>query len=268
MRKYLFLIPLLFLFSKTNAQVNCEAFKYYGDTLQYKACKLVENIDEKHSQFSKEFQEAYDEAIEICPYFSYAYREKSVAYAKSGDFITWKTLMDKAVKYDAKSNLGYRGWIKYQFFKDYKGAISDFEKLEKLTDNIGYSQNGAYHLKIAKAFCYSALGDKKKAIDIMEKQINEKDYLVGPSDYFQLGVTYFQIGDLENAKIAFEKQSKLSQLAENYYYIAKIAKTQHQFKDYERNKKLAIDLYQKGQNLKDAYTHHFNKVYFDSIENL
>ena len=105
MRKYLFLIPLFFLVCKTNALVNCETFKYYGDTLQYKACKLVENIEVKHNQFTREFQEAYDKAIEICPYFAYGYREKSVAFLKSGDFITWKKLMDKAVKYDEKGNI-------------------------------------------------------------------------------------------------------------------------------------------------------------------
>ncbi|WP_300674128.1 hypothetical protein [Soonwooa sp.] len=268
MTKYLFLIPLLFLVCKINAQVNCEAFKYNGDTLQYKACKLVENIDEKHYQFSREFQEAYDKALEICPYFAYAYREKSVAYTKSGDFITWKTLMDKAVKYDEKSNLGYRGWIKYQFFKDYKGAIEDFEKLESLTDNIGYSQNGDYHLTFAKAFCYSALGDKKKAIAIMEKQISESNYNVGFYDYYQLGVTYFQIKDFKNARLAFEKQLKVRELAENYFYLAKLSKLEALPQSYESNKNLAIEAYKNGNFMKDGYTHHFNKVYSESIESL
>ena len=109
--------------------------------MQYKACKLVENIDDKYYQFSREFQEIYDKAIEICPYFAYGYREKSVAYLKSGDFITWKELMDKAVKYDEKGNLGYRGWCKYQFFKDYYGAIEDFETLEKLVNDIKKKKN-------------------------------------------------------------------------------------------------------------------------------
>lgn len=265
MKQFIIFLSIFFLHN-LNAQVNCEAFKYYGDTLQYKACQLVENIDDKYYQFSREFQESYDKAIEICPYFAYGYREKSVAYLKSGDFITWKELMDKAVKYDEKGNLGYRGWCKYQFFKDYDGAIEDFETLEKLVNDIGYSQNGDYHLQIAKAICYSALGKKQKAIEIIKKQIAKKDYQIGLFDYYQLGVIYFQVGDFENAKRAFQKQSEINQLAENLYYIGKIAKIENKISEYEVDKKNAIELYKKGQNLKDNYTHHFNKVYLETIE--
>ncbi|WP_238554940.1 hypothetical protein [Chryseobacterium sp. P1-3] len=174
--KYILIIITTVFFSKLNAQPNCYAFKYYGDTLQYKACKMVEKIDDKYYQFSREFQEAYDKAIEVCPYFAYGYKEKSVAYLKSGDFLNWKILIDKAVNYNKKDNLGYRGWCRYQFFKDYKGAIADFEELEKLVKDIGYSVNGDYHHQIAKAICYSALGEKEKAIEVIKRQFNQKDY--------------------------------------------------------------------------------------------
>lgn len=266
MKNILTILSLLLL-CKVNAQVNCEAFKYYGDTLQYTACKLVENIDEKHYQFSKEFQEAYDKAIEICPYFAYGYKEKSVAYLKSGDFLNWKNLIDKAVQYDTKGNLGYRGWCRFQFFKDYEGAIEDFETLEKLLFDIGYSANGDYHLQIARAICYSALGHKQKAVDIINKQLIQEGYQVGLFDYYQLGVTYFQIGDYNSATNAFEKQSEVNQLAENLYYMAKIAKIEGDISTYETNKKTAIEFYKKGENLKDGYTHHFNKVYLETIQN-
>ncbi|MEN5308956.1 hypothetical protein ABE425_15710 [Chryseobacterium cucumeris] len=47
--------------------------KYYWDVLQYKACKMVKGIEEKYYQFSREFQEACDKAVEDCPYFAYGY---------------------------------------------------------------------------------------------------------------------------------------------------------------------------------------------------
>ena len=50
-----------------------------------------------HHQFSKKYQEIYDMAIEKCPYFADAYQARSVAYLKSGDFLTWKKLIDKAL---------------------------------------------------------------------------------------------------------------------------------------------------------------------------
>ena len=37
--KYFLLIISLFVFNTINGQENCESYKYYGDTLKYKACK-------------------------------------------------------------------------------------------------------------------------------------------------------------------------------------------------------------------------------------
>jgi len=256
-----FLFPI-YLF----AQPNCNAFLYKGDTLQYKACKLVENIDDHYSQFSREFQEQYDEALKICPNFAYAYREKSTAYLKSGDFLTWKKLIDRAVDLDFGSNLGYRAWCRYQFFRDYKGAIKDIEKLDSLVNyNIGYSQNGDYHLNIAKGICYSAINQKQKAIKIFNKQLNTKDYSAGLYDYYQLGVTYYEVKEYKNALKSFEKQSEINEFADNAYYKCKVYKTLQNKKEYQKYKEIALKLYTENKRLFDGYTHHYNCVYYDMI---
>ncbi|MGL4629976.1 MAG: hypothetical protein ACRCVT_02125, partial [Leadbetterella sp.] len=119
MRNLLYICLLLpfYLYS----QPNCKAFLYNKDTLQYKACMYVESAPD-HYQFKREMHEILDSSLKICPYFAYAYRGKSTAYLKSGDFVTWKKWIDKAVEYDWNSNLGYRGWCRYQFFRDYNGA--------------------------------------------------------------------------------------------------------------------------------------------------
>lgn len=265
MKQYLlFLLLPVFAFS----QPNCNAFLLKGDTLQYKACRLVENIDKKHYQFSREFHEKYDEALKICPYFDYAYHEKSVAYLKSGDFINWKIFIDKAVELNSKEYLGYRGWCKYQFFRDYKGAIEDIEALEKIypTGYLGYSSNGDYELHIAKALCYSALGQKEKVISIIENQLSKKDHNVGLFDYYQLGVTYFELNKYDKALENFEKQSKINDFAENIYFRSKISKVRN--KDYLELKNLALKTYDEGKTAKDAYTHHFNKIYRVQIAEL
>ncbi|WP_321538873.1 tetratricopeptide repeat protein [Flavobacterium piscinae] len=82
-------------------------------------------------QFSKEYQSILNESLKIDSTFDYAYWAKSIAYLKSGDFITWKKLIDKAVDLNPVEYLGYRGWCRYQFFRDYEGAINDIEALEK-----------------------------------------------------------------------------------------------------------------------------------------
>ncbi len=259
----LFLLPFA-----THAQLNCKAYLYTGDTARYKACILVENIDSLYGQFMRPFHEKYDEALKIAPNFDYAYREKSTAYLKSGDFITWKKLIDKAVELNWRLNLGYRGWCRYQFFRDYEGAIKDIELLDSLAKyDIGYSQNGDYHLNIAKGICYSAIGQKQKAIQIFNLQINTPNYEAGLYDYFQLGVTYFEVKDYQNALICFEKQAKINNLADNEYLKAKTNKILGNTAEYEKSKELAIKLFNENKKLFDPYTHHFNKVYYSSIVN-
>lgn len=265
MRNYI-VIKLFCFWSLVFGQPNCNIYLYENDTIQYRACEISVAINKKHYQFSKKYQDEYDSIIKIAPNFAYAYQAKSVAYAKSGDFLNWKILIDKAVELDPIEYLGYRGWCKFQFFRDYEGAIKDFEDLEQLTNEIGYSANGNYHLLIAKAICYSAIGNKTKAIKIFEDTLKNRDYSVGIFDYYQLGVTYFEVKEYKKAMEAFIKQSKINQLAENVHFISKINLLENDQIAYSKNKLLAIQLYKEGKNLFDPYTHHYNKVYLLEIE--
>ena len=260
--KYFLSFFILVIYTNLHAQTNCNAIE--GEDCK-KACEIYNNPG---SQGSKKSQENFDKAIALCPTFADAYMEKSVPYLKRGDFITWKKLIDKAVALNPKENLGYRGWCKFQFLRDYKGAITDIEALEKIYPSgyLGYSANGNYELHIAKAICYSALGQKEKAISIFENQLAKKDYNVGFYDHYQLGVTYFELGKYDKALENFEKQSKYSDFAENIYFKSKVAKIRN--KDYLNLKMLALKSYDEGKNMKDAYTHHFNKIYRTQIEEL
>jgi tetratricopeptide (TPR) repeat protein len=247
------------------AQPNCNVFLYKGDTAQYRACQLAEKAD-RYYQFQREFQEVLDSSIAICPRFAYAYREKSVAYLKSGDFLTWKKLIDQAVALDTAGNLGYRGWCRYQFFRDYRGAIADIEWLDSLLQyDIGYSVNADYHLNFAKAICYSALHQHEKAVQIMLQQLNSKGYEPGLYDYFQLGVTYYRMGDYPQALVAFEKQSGRNELADNAYYRCKLYKQLGKTAPYREWKEKALQLYRNNRRLFDPYNRQFNSVYYETI---
>jgi tetratricopeptide (TPR) repeat protein len=248
------------------AQPNCEVYKYENNKIKYKACKTGEKRM-GHYQFSREYQEALDEALAIDSTFAFAYRAKSTAYLKSGDFITWKKLMDQAVKYDPKENLAYRGWCRYQFFRDHRGAIRDIELLDSLIDyDIGHSVNGFYHLQIARALCYKAIGQRDKALLIIESQLKDANHLTGLYDYLHLGVLYLETGAYQDAIRAFKRQEIENNLAENNYYMALVHKALG-------DKELCMEYLQKSRKLYlnhgslfDPYTEQMDKIYLQEID--
>lgn len=120
-------------------------------------------------------------------------------------------------------------------------------------------------MNIVKGICYSVLNQKEKAIKIFLEQLNTKSYVAGLYDYYQLGVTYYQIKDYKNALKAFEKQSQRNDIAENAYYKSKIYKALKNNQKYQENKELALKLYAENKKLQDPYTQHTNSVYYSSI---
>ncbi|MGB1004759.1 MAG: hypothetical protein ACPGVC_11035 [Salibacteraceae bacterium] len=252
----------------THAQPNCQAFLYYGDTLKYEACVQASQAA-GHYQFSREYQESLDKAIAIDSTFYYPYWAKSIAYLKSGDFITWQKLIDKAVELKPTENLGYRGWCRYQFFRDYQGAITDIETLEDMVDHdIGYSQNGTYHLKVALALCYKAIGEPQKAVQLMKDQIqkNEEENFVGTYDYLHLGVLYLELEEYDLAAEAFKNQTNRYELAENQYYLALLYKTLNEPEKAKVSLRLAKDLYVDRIRLFDPYSNPMDRIYLENIE--
>ena len=201
------------------SQPNCNIFKMDDNQVCYEACIIA--TEKTEWQGTKSSQQQFDKAIELCPSLDYAYREKSVPYLKRGDFATWKKLIDKAVDLNPTLHLGARGWCKYQFLRDYQGAIMDFEQLELLTSSdIGYSVNGDYHLKIAKALCYKALGQKNVAIEIIESQLAQNNYTAMPYDFLHLGVLKMETGDAAGAIEYLNKSIAYNDfLAEAHYYL-------------------------------------------------
>lgn len=259
-QRYYLSFLLLIVYTNTIAQVNCNAIE--GEDCR-KACELYNQSSDL--QALRTAQEGFDRAIELCPDFSNAYIEKTVPYLKNGDFATWKILIDKAVALDPKGNLGYRGWCKFQFLRDYKGAVLDLEALKKYyTEDLSRPQNREYNPGVVKAMSYTALRQKEKAAGIIERLLAARAYIKGMFDHDQLDITYFELGRYDKALENFERQSKEYDFAENIHFKSKVSKIRN--KDYLDLKKLVLTTYDEGTTMEDAYTHHFNKVYKQQIE--
>lgn len=262
----LFLFFLIIIPVCGYSEPNCNVYKMENNQACYEACILATTGG--GGQGSRQSQTQLDQAIEQCPSLDYAYMEKSVPYLKRGDFVTWKRIIDKAVELNPTGHLGYRGWCRYQFLRDYKGAIKDFERLDSIMPgDIGYSQNGDYQLTIAKALCYKAIGEKAKAIKIIEEQLATKGYSPMTYDYLHLGVLKMETGDLAGGVEYLEKSIAYNDyLAEPYYYLALIYKSKKLTGPFKSNIEKAKAYYLKGYKRFDPYTHPIDKIYLSDIE--
>lgn len=261
------LLLIIPLFYKAPLRPNCEMFR--DNEPCYQACQQSYKAIQ-YPQGSRNSQIHFDMAIELCEDFAYAWHEKAVPYLKRGDFITWRQLMDKAVALEPEERLGYRGWCRYQFLRDYQGAIDDIERLESIVDyDIGYAQNGDCHLIVAKALAYKGLGLQDKALQILEAFVADPDFYALPYDFLHLGVMYLERGELKRALKSLNEQSKVNpQLADNYYYLAQVYWQLGNKKEAKKQIRRCVNLHDQGLYRKDVYTTPMDAITRDEIDAL
>lgn len=249
-------------------QDNCLVFKMNGDSCRFQACDYLEKAP-RYFQLTRAYHEVKDSALALCPEYGVIYKTKSTAYLKTGDFINWKKYIDKAVELNPTAHLDYRAWCRFQFFRDYQGAINDLEELERLKKyDIGWCQNGHYHLSIAKALCYKMIGKQERAIEIINSQLNKDSSSAGLYTFHHLGVLYLETKQYEKAILSFEQQSDIYDLAESKYFLALTFDRLGEKDKVRKTLVQASELYESSQNMFDSYTHHVDKVFLSDIEKL
>jgi len=260
--KYSFPFAVIFIASNSlYAQGNCNLFE--GSCKE--ACELA--YEAKKDQGSRKSQELFDQCIELCPTFAYAYYEKSVPYLKQGLFREWKNLIDKAVEYDP-SYLLNRGCNQIQFIRNYEAGVRDLDKLVELRNSIeiGYSPSGEYHAQLLRAIGYQKLGDLDRALEICNELINSPHYNQSPFDYFHIGTIHLEAGNLEEAERAFMKQNEYEEKAESYYYLSKVYELRKESNKQRESLQTSKELYQKGKIMTNNYYHYINKIFMSDIE--
>ena len=247
---------------------NCNIYKIEGDSTRFKSCLKCEEAYHYY-QFYSEFQVIMDSAISIDSNFYIPYKAKSVGYLKSGDFVSWKILIDKAVACDEIAVLGYRASCRFQFFRDYAGCIEDIERLDSLvTYDIGEIHNGDYHLNVIKAISYDALEETTMAITVMEEHIGQENFYALLYDYFLLGYFYLKQENYIKAEEFFIKQTEVNDIAENEYYLAKTYALMNKMDDAKKWILSSKAKYLAKGVMFDTYTEPYAKVYLSDIEAL
>lgn len=246
------------------APPNCEIYK--TDENCYAACQAAMTAI-SYRQGSYRSQQYFDEAIDLCNNFAYAYQEKAVPYLKRGKFIEWKRLIDKAVELEPTEYLGYRGWCRLQFLRDYAGAIADIELLKNSVNyDIGYCQTGDYHLEVALALCYKESGNLEKARSLLQNHLTSAAYSEGMYDYYHLGVLEYEAENFTTALAHFAKQISVNDyLAETYYFMALCHKKLKEPEACRQNLMTAEEYYRAGKIRTDTYAEPVDKIYLLDI---
>ncbi len=78
----------------------------------------------REPMFSKRRIELTDSALKYLPHDAYLWQQRSMPFIKQMKYEISIRYMDSAVKYNWDKYIGYRGFLKCVFQKDYAGALN------------------------------------------------------------------------------------------------------------------------------------------------
>ena len=184
---------------------------------------VYDSLSKKYSIYQHSGQMAVDSALRIDPTNAYLWQQKAMPHLKNGDFPRWISLINNAVEHNPERYLGYRGFCKTIFMKDYDNAILDFEALQKLKPNVPIFEMD-HTIDFFKSICHLELGNTEQARIFMEKSVQWQLDNKGMDwthyvDLFYLGVIYYDLNNLEKADYYINASLKKYELFPdaNYY---------------------------------------------------
>ncbi|GIM49919.1 tetratricopeptide repeat protein [Capnocytophaga stomatis] len=169
----------------------------------------------------KQWQDCLDLGLQRDSTIAYLWQQKAMPYFKAQKYEVGMSYLDKAVIYNPKRWLPYRGFIKCIFSKSYKEAIDDFEKSILLLGN-QYEMDHTYRFYIALS--YLQLNEFEKAETLFEQDISEQEQKFKTAHYldlFYFGICKFELEKFDEAIVLFDKAlEQYPQFSDVWYYKA------------------------------------------------
>lgn len=198
------------------------------------------------------------------PDYSDAYFEQSVPFNKRGDFSKGFKLLNRAVEINPSLHLGYRGYMKLRFLRDYKNALVDFNRLDSLTPNFIDAPWGE-DIDFLRGECHFGNKEYQKAIICFNRNIkNNKEDWVDIQTFVYLGLCEYELGNYEKAISEFNRSLKQSEhTPEAYFGLTKVyLKLNNLAKAKENILKAEGNMAYKRQ---DPYKEFQNEIYLSEI---
>ncbi|PZF72298.1 tetratricopeptide repeat protein [Taibaiella soli] len=184
--------------------------------------------------YSESWQIYVDSALLFLPQEAYLWQQKGMPYFKKMKYQAGMRFLDSAVKYDRRSYIDYRAFMKCIFQKDYVSALDDFWEAKNVNGNSGVMDH-PYNFYIG--LCHLQLNHFDSAQIYLEGCVEEqlknmgKDW-VHPLRTFYSGVACFENNQYSKA-IAYFDQSleRYPHFSDAEYYKARCLIGLKKFKD-------------------------------------
>ena len=203
-----------------------------------------------------------------------AVRELSVAYLKRGLMKEWKPLFDKAVECDSKIWVPWRGYLYFQFYRDYEKAIADFDASDTLTPNFTDAPQG-HSVDYWRGLAYLGLKDYENSIKYLDHYINEVTEENGedwaePTAFLYRGIAHYENKNSEAALKDFDKMIfyNRDKTADGSYYKALILFEENKYEEAKKELNTALENFNLGYYNNHHYTEALKQIYIQDLNNL
>lgn len=221
----------------------------------------------EHSQGSLLSQTMFEILKFQYPDYSDVYFEQSVAFNKYGYHDKGFELLDQAVDLDPKIHLGYRGYMKLRFLRDFDGALMDFNRLDTLTPNFVDAPWGE-NIDFLRGESHFGNAEYQKAIDCFERNIkNQSEGWADIQSFVYLGMCAYELKHYEKAVSDFKRALKqFDKTTEAYFYLAKTYLAMDSLQLAKENLVKAKENLQYKHD--DSYNEYLNEIYLSDITEL
>ncbi|MEL6922720.1 MAG: tetratricopeptide repeat protein [Bacteroidota bacterium] len=200
-------------------------------------------------------------------------REIGIPYLKRGITAGFYPPYQEAIRLNARSWQGWRGYLYLYFYRDYERAIADFNAMDTLTPNfVDYPQATSVHLM--RAVAYLKLKDYDECLRFLDLHIEEElktatEDWINPRTWLYLFMAHWEKGDLAKAETSLRRGLKnRPDNADLWYWQAKLAVRQGQKSKAKAALEKAYDLLLKDFNNYRPYVEEFFQIYESDVMGL
>ena len=199
------------------------------------------------------------------PKYSAAYFERSVPFNKNGDYATGFYYLNQAVELNPLEHLGYRGYMKLRFLRDYEGALMDFDRLDAMTPDVVDAPWGE-DINFLRGEAYYGMGKYAEAIPYFKYSISNQgaDWADVQTFVYQ-GLCYYHLDKYEEAISSFENGiAQYDTTCEAYYGLAQTYLKLGDTINAKYNLAKAQETI--GYKYDDIYKEYLNEIYQEDLD--